>query len=601
MNEPSDSSSNRPADPECATAGPTPDEAAGGREHAGREAESMGRWEVHQGEGSPSEPGGGFIGSARLVSLLTLASRISGLVRDAVLAAVLGMAAVADAFFLAFLVPNLFRRLFGEGALSAAFIPKYAQLLESDRELAARFAGLCFWVLAAALLGLVIVGEVLLLGLSAARWPEETALAIRLAMLMLPYMPLVCMVALIGGILQVRGRFGSTSAAPVVLNLLMIAGAAWGSSRAADEPDAATVIPIALSVLVAGVLQVGWQIAAVLRFERLRFNVQGVTGPFKSMLIMMLPMLLGLAVFQVNAFFDGLLAFFLSPKGDRDTINLFGYVIACPMREGSVAALQWAQRLYQFPLGVFGIAVATAVFPALARAAARRDDPMGAAAGAAVEARATAPAEFGQILRQGLRLTVFIGLPASVGMMIVATPLCRAVYERGRFELDDAIHVSAILFAYASAIWAYSMMHVLTRGLYALHDSRTPLRISLICVGFNLVCNMILIWPLGAAGLAWSTALSAVLQVVLLMRSIRRRIDRTGDIQVVQSWGWTMALSLLMAFLLAPWLVVFNPAMISWTESSLLLAGLVLAGAGVYLLAAHLTRRPELTWLLSGR
>lgn len=552
--------------------------------------------------------GGGFFASARLVSLLTLLSRISGLVRDAVLAAVLGMAAVADAFFLAFLVPNLFRRLFGEGALSAAFIPKYSKLLEEDPARAARLASLCFWLLAAFLLVVTVIGEGLLFGFSRlGDWDEQTLWAVKLAMIMLPYMPLICLVALVGGMLQVHGRFGSTGSAPVILNVVMIAGAAWGSMQTVGEPDMRTVVPIAISVLAAGMLQLAWQVVSVLGVERLRFSFAGVGQEFRAMLIMMVPMVLGLAVFQINAFFDGLLAFALSPKGDRDTIELFGYVVACPVREGSVAALQWAQRLYQFPLGVFGIAIATAVFPALARAAFGGGSE-GLGRGDAAESGNTkggmimrAPEGFAVILRQGLRLTVFIGFPASVGLMVVSLPLCRAVYERGRFGLEDAMHVASILVGYAAAIWAYSMMHVLTRAFYALHDSRTPLRISLICVGFNLCCNLVLIWPLGAAGLAWSTAITAVLQVVLLLRAIGGRVDRVATADVWRSWGSTVGMSLVMGMLILPWTLVFPPEALGRGESALLLAGMVLVGGAAFIGMARAMGRPEPAWMLERR
>ncbi len=532
-----------------------------------------------------------FIGHAKLVSLLTLLSRLTGLLRDAVLAAVLGMTAVADAFFIGFLVPNLFRRLFGEGALTAAFIPHYTEALKQDRELARRLASLCIAALAVFLAALTLIAEAILAAmLMWGAWAQETVLALRLTMLMLPYMPLICLVALIGGVLQVHGRFGPPAAAPVLLNLAMMAGAAVAAWQGGEEPiGRAGVSILALSVLGAGLFQLIWQLTALSRLEPLTMNFSGAAAHLKRIAVMMLPMLLGLAVFQLNAFFDSLLAFALAPRGDRDTLWLLGREVACPVEPGSVAALQWAQRLYQFPLGVFGIAVATAIFPALARAA---------QGGEAAGPRQDGDGEFAAILRRGLRLTMFIGLPASVGLLLVGLPLSRLIFERGHFELADSLRVATILAGYASAVWAYSMMHVLTRAFYAVKDPRTPLRISLVMVALNVSLNLVLIWPLGAAGLAWSTAITATVQVVVLSIALRRHVPGPVDGDVVAAWARCGLLCAVMAVVLLPVLLYFDPASLTRGGSAALLGAMVLGGGGLYLLGARVLGLAELSWLL---
>ena len=532
---------------------------------------------------NPTPASSGFVGHAMTVGALTLVSRITGLGRDAVLAAVFGLGAVADAFFIGFLVPNLFRRLFGEGALSAAFIPHYTELLQQDRDLARRFATLCLTLLTIVLCALTVVGELILAWLWHAT--DGESLAVRLTMIMLPYMPLICLVALIGGVLQVHRRFGPPAAAPVVLNLIMIAAALWAAMGVHDSTalDGAAVA-VALSVLIAGLFQLLWQTAAMVRHAPLTFSFVGTWPTLRSMLVMMLPMLIGLAVFQINAFMDSLIAFGLSSRpGGPTHFHALGYAIHYPMHSGAVAGLQWAQRLYQFPLGVFGIAIATAIFPALA---------------AAVGPDADRPTDqFAPILRQGLRLTVFIGLPASVGLILLRLPLSRLVYERGAFTLDDARLVATILAGYATSIWAYSMTHVLTRGFYALKDSRTPLRISLVMVGFNLTLNAVLIWPLGAAGLAWSTAISAMGQVALLLLAIRKRVPRPVNVDVLSGWGRTAGLTAMMAAALAPFILRLDLASLTFVPLAATVAGLVALGVAVVFAGAWLTGAEELTWL----
>ncbi|XAM01300.1 murein biosynthesis integral membrane protein MurJ [Phycisphaeraceae bacterium D3-23] len=569
-------------------------------------------------DAGPAGQSSRFVGHAVLVSALTLLSRLTGLARDAVLAAAFGLSTIADAFFIGFLVPNLFRRLFGEGALTAAFIPHYTELRERDPQLARRFASLVLTLLTVLLLTITAVAELGLWWLASSLDGEaqgKAALAVRYTRIMLPYMPLICLVALAGGVLQVHKKFGPPAAAPLVLNGVIIAATAFatvGFTRGGDTEHVATIV--AFAVLLAGALQLGWQLAAMQRTAGLTRVFEGVGPQVKAMLIMMGPMVLGLAVFQINALMDSLIAFFLSPPapgsgggdgggGGADgpaPLTMLGRTFIAPLQNGDVAALQWSQRLYQFPLGVFGVAIATAIFPALSAAAAkvaRVDDDAG-------DSRAKPQAagdEFSAILRQGLRLTVFIGLPASVGLLLVRVPLARVVYERGAFETGDALRVATILAGYATSVWAYSMMHTVTRAFYALKDATTPLKVSVGMVALNLTLNLTLIWPLGAAGLAWSTAVSAVAQAGLLLLLIRRRVDRPIDASVLKSWGRTALASAVMAAALWPALWWFDPATLSRTGSALLLAGMTLGGAGVVLAIAKLAGAEELGWVFRRR
>ncbi|MEZ6191954.1 MAG: murein biosynthesis integral membrane protein MurJ [Phycisphaerales bacterium] len=536
-----------------------------------------------------------FVGHALLVAVLTFASRVSGMLRDAVLLASFGRGPVASAFIIGFTVPNLFRRLFGEGALSAAFIPAYAELTRNDPALARRFASLCIAALLIVTGGITLLGELVLWFMHArSGWTDDTLLALRLTMLMLPYMPLICLVALIGGALQVRGRFGPAASAPIFLNVVMIAAVFWATRShpadgTTDEQLRSAIVFVSLSVVLAGAIQLVWQLAALFRMESPTLDFSGTSVAFKKMLWVMGPMVLGLAVFQVNAAMDSLIAWGLAPKeGGPEMLSLFGRQWAYPIDDsGQVVALAGAQRLYQFPLGVFGIALATAIFPALAHAAADRSD--------------SGRAGFRETLHHGLRLSFFIGLPASVGLILVRVPLTRVMFEHGKFELEDSLRVATILAGYASAVWAYSMTHIITRAFYAVGDSKTPLRVSMTMVFFNFALNLILIWPLGAAGLAWSTAISAACQVLILLLLIRKHVDRPVDASVLKGWLRTVLLSSAMTAALGPLLLKYPAQELTWPGGAGLLGAMVLIGGIVVLVGAKLTGAEELTWLRRNR
>ncbi|WP_428387470.1 murein biosynthesis integral membrane protein MurJ [Mucisphaera sp.] len=506
---------------------------------------------------STTAAGSGGVGRATLVvSGLTLMSRLTGLVRDAVLAATLGLSVWADIFFLAFLVPNLFRRLFGEGALSSAFIPAYSRVRERAGE-AKRFAGAVLMWTAGVTAVLVLVGWLVLWGLSVVFVGSERAQAtLWLAGWMLPYMPLVCLVALLGGLLQVHGVFAPAAAVPMVLNAGLITAAvlAGGSGEPSEVAFA-----LSLGVLGAGVLQLAWVGLSVSRRGLLERGGAEDLGEVKAMAVRMLPMAVGLGVFQVNALMDHLIAFVLSPgSAEAAVISWLPGEPGYPIESGSVAALQWSQRLYQFPLGVFGIAVATAAFPLLAKVAGDR-------------------LRFAAALRQGLGLSLTLTLPASVGLMLVCEPLVGLIYERGAFGEQATERVAALLLAYGSAVWAYSMTHVLTRGCYALDRPSAPLRVMAWTVPLNLVLNLTLVWPLGAEGLAWSTAIAAMVQVWGLMWVLRERLDAG----LLREAGLTVLATVVMG--LCVWLV--DRQLVAQGDAVRVVVAVVV-GMGVYGLVA---------------
>jgi putative peptidoglycan lipid II flippase len=336
-----------------------------------------------------------FVKHARTFALLTLVSRVLGLVRDAVIIRLLGISGLGTAFWNAFQVPNTFRRLFGEGALSAAFIPQYAQLVKHDPSLSHRFASLTLALLAGGLALLTLVLEALLaLVLWLVPVPPEGRLSLLCLAFMLPFMPLICVTAALGGMLQTHGRFAAQAGAPIILNLMMIA-AALGLAYGLGWSASATALGVAASVSLAGLLQVAWCLRDLRGLVAWSTVFEGAGPRCRQMFRNMVPVVIGLSAVQIGVLIEAQVLLNW-PLYVGDTILGTPY----PLDASAGAALTAAQRLYQFPLGIFGIALATAVFPLLARQAdepaafADRPGSISASSSAACSAgRATTTAE----------------------------------------------------------------------------------------------------------------------------------------------------------------------------------------------------------------
>ena len=522
-----------------------------------------------------------MVGALRLVAGVTLLSRVLGLVRDLVTARIFGDTAVGSAFAAAFAVPNTFRRLFGEGALAAAFIPEYAGLVEREPQLAGRFATLTIGALALVTGAITILLELALLALLALL-PEmgERSLSLRLVMVTLPFMPLICIAATLGGMLQTHGRFGPPAAQPITLNGLIIV-AAVGALWLGTAPAPAAYLIGGVTVL-AGAVQVAWSLLALRRhvnWARVGEKLAGAGGPARRMLSRFLPALIGLGALQLNTLIDTLIAMWPIWVGP----TLLGRPV--PLDEASQAILFYTQRLYQFPLGVFGIAVATVVFPALAREAADGE-------------------RFAGMLRRGMRLSLFVGLPASAGLMLTAPDLVATLYAGGErsFSAEGVMRAGVALAAYSAAVWAYSLNHTLTRAFFARGDARTPMRVAIGALGLAVVLDLVLIWPLREAGLAWATAIGAMAQCAALVVVAGRLlgapvIDRASAgaaVRIVAATGIMAA---------CVWAVrSAMPAAgeaADWTARAARAAAQVGAGLVSFALAAWALRCRELWWLLS--
>ena len=486
--------------------------------------------------GTSIAKGNQFIHSARLIGGLTICSRVLGLIRDAVCTRYFG-AQVLHYFYVPFQIPNLFRRLFGEGALSSALIPVYTEHLHKDRQAAALLGRTVVTLLVIILAAVTLLG----LGVIYLYWHyvssqgPKTLLTLRLAAIMLPYMILICTVAAVGGLLNVHRRFAAPAAAPIVLNCCMIAAVLWGRRFFGDDPWQ-QIYAIAWAVLMAGFLQLLLQYPALRRAgisvrPRLGFSDQGLS----SIVRLMAPMVLGLAAVQINTMMDALIAMFLSGPEIGSTFNVVGHTIKYPVVEGSVTYLYCAQRCYQLPLGVFGVALATAIFPVLSSHAAKKDYQA-----------------FTRALNQGLCMVVFIALPCTVALILIRLPMVQAIFQGGEFTATHSVRTAGTLLFYALGILPYFLQQLLVRAYYSFQDSVTPVKIAVRMIGLNFLLNLILIWPLATGGLALSTAICATIQVAVLWRLLARRHQLRIGGEVASTLAKTVIATVVMA--LACWL-----------------------------------------------
>ncbi|MFW5487772.1 MAG: murein biosynthesis integral membrane protein MurJ [Desulfovibrio sp.] len=430
--------------------------------------------------------------NAAVVGGATLLSRILGFLRDVVVAFALGAGLGSDAFFVAFRVPNLLRRLFGEGSLTMAFIPVFSRIRTDEGDEAAFALARSVQVWLMCILGALVAAGVLL-----APWltriiaPGFTddkvlfGLTVHLIQICFPYILFISSVALCMGILNAMGHFLMPALAPCVLNIVLIVSALagyWGGGNVA--------VAMSWGVLAGGILQWLFQQRAL---RSRGFSWRGPWG-WKQQGVqrvgkLMLPTVFGAAVYQINIVLSTLLASFL------------------PM--GSVSYLYYADRLVQFPLGVFGIAVGTAALPSLSRLAADK-----------------AMDDFRQTLDSALGLTIFIALPSTAGLIALAVPIIQLLFERGAFAANAAASTSAALVAYGIGLPAIALVRPLVSAFYALEDTRTPVLIAFVCMLVNVGLGYVLMQSMAHVGLALAVSVSGWLNALLLLALLHRRAGK---------------------------------------------------------------------------
>ena len=493
-----------------------------------------------------------FLASARLIGAATLLSRILGMARDVLASHYFGAGAVWDAFQLAYRVPNLFRRLFGEGALTAAFVPAFVERLETGRRAEAE---LLFRRLTTALtlllVALTIVGV-------AVTWilpgdPQSQRVA-EYARIMLPYLPLVCVTAILGGALNGLRHFFAPAIAPVLMNVVLI-GAILATARASREEAgrwqswAVTAGGgVQLLIVVAALASKG--IRPLPEFSLGDPALREVGGRFA-------PMVLGLSLVQVNEFMNSLIAQLCVPGA------------------GAVSALSYSNLLVQLPLSLIGTSVATAVFPAMSSAVAGKRG-----------------GEFADLTRRALGSTLFLSVPATAGLIVFAAPIVRVIYEHGRFGPEDTARTATALICYAGSLWCYCANLVQVRAFYALGDTRTPVRVSVAMIALGLALNLTLVWPLREAGIALGTSISGLCSFVTLQILLRRRSPELGGGAVLGAAVRALAGSGVMAVAAYPvWLYLPSPE--GLPGRGVRLGAAVAVALAVYFGAARLMRRRE--------
>ncbi|MDT8441105.1 MAG: murein biosynthesis integral membrane protein MurJ [Desulfuromonadales bacterium] len=505
------------------------------------------------------------------MAVATLCSRIAGLIRDMVVARLFGAGFATDAFFMAFTIPNLLRRFFAEGSLTAAFVPTFTDVyLQQGRDEARKVARICLTLLLLVMFGVVALGilaspwVVKAIGYGFAGTAGKLALTDLLNRLMFPYILFISLVALFAGILNVRGHFLMPALSPVILNLAMI-GCALVLAPSMEQP----ILALAVGVLIGGVAQLAMQVPVLYRhgFD-LKFDADFRHPAVRQIARLMLPGIAGVAIYQINVLVSRLLASFLA--------------------EGSVSWLYYGQRLFEFPQGVFVVSLAQAVLPTMSRQQASGDLD-----------------GFRDSLRFALALILLVTLPAALGLMLCSEAVYSLFFMGGAFTADDVVQAGRALAWYAPGLLFVGISRVVVPSFYALKDTRTPVFVSFWTLLVNAGLGLLLMPFMAHAGLALALTLAALFNAVVLTLLLERRLGRLGLTTLLP------LLPRLLPGLLGLLLVVrLTLAQVDWTlpgaapERAVLLTVAVAAGALVYLLGAWLCGVQEMRqgWtLLAGR
>jgi putative peptidoglycan lipid II flippase len=429
--------------------------------------------------------------SSGAMAAATLFSRVLGMVREIVYARFMGDGWVAGAFQFAFTIPNLFRRLLGEGALTAAFIPifKEKEKIHGEREMwraaNAVISGLV--IAAAVIIGIVMLG--ISLALDFHHFAEKTELMLQLLRVMFPYMMLVCLAAAFMGMLNARGHFFIPAMGATMLNIVMIGSVLFLAPKFGAELHE-QIFALAYGVLAAGVAQAAFQLPTLWRDG---FRYEWVS-PLKNetvklVVTRMIPGTIGVAAFQLNVTLVLAVAFWVSPQ--------------------IVASFNYAVRLMELPQGMFGISLATYLLPTLSSLAAEKNYP-----------------EFRATLRHGVGTLLFLNLIAAILLVVLAEPIVRLIYEHGKFNADSTIRATLALQCLAPGLVAFSTVNIFARAFFALGDTKTPMKISIFCLALNLLLACALVGPLRQGGLGIANTMTSICNVGLLIFVLRKKLGK---------------------------------------------------------------------------
>ncbi|PXW94175.1 putative peptidoglycan lipid II flippase [Sphaerotilus hippei] len=497
--------------------------------------------------------------AASFVSLLTLASRITGLVREQLIAAAFGASAATDAFQVAFRIPNLLRRLFAEGAFSQAFVPILAATRategdEATHRLIDAVGTLLLWALLLTCVLGVVGAPVLVWLMAAGLSPDSREAAVTMTRWMFPYIGCMSLVALSAGILNTWKRFAVPAATPVLLNLCMIL-AAWLLAPRFAAHGIPPIYAVAAGVMAGGVLQLAVQVPALRRIQalpRLGLSWQGVLQAWRHpgvhrVLGKMAPAILGVSVAQISL--------------------MVNTQIASHLPTGSVSWLTYADRLMEFPTALLGVALGVVLLPQLSAAQARGEDD-----------------RYSAMLDWGLRLVTLLALPCAVALLVFALPLVSVLYHYGRFSPADAQQTVTALMGYGVGLMGLVGVKVLAPGFYARQDIATPVRIAITVLGLTQLMNLVFVPRLGHAGLALSIGVAALINATWLLIGLRRR----GSYRPAPGWPRFLLQVALASAVMGAWLV-WVARSVDWIalgaapgQRVLWLAGALAAAAALY-------------------
>lgn len=504
--------------------------------------------------------------AATVIGTGTLLSRILGFFRDMVIANFFGAGMAADAFFVAFRIPNLWRRLVGEGSLTISFIPVYTEYLtQRSEEETRKVTHVAFTIAGVILLILTVLGILfspILIRIVAPGFiqiPEKFELTVTLNKIIFPYLFFMGLFALCMGILNSYRHFFAPAIAPIFLNISIIVSV-FLFYHTFNVP----VMTLALGVLAGGVIQFLFQIPFLWKKRiTFRFNFDFRNPAIKRIGLLMVPGLIGTGLYQINTFIDMIFASFLP--------------------SGSVSYLFFADRLMEFPLGIFAIAIGMASLPSFS----------GLASQGKME-------ELKETLSFTFRLVSFISVPAMVGLIALKTPIVNLLFQRGLFDYTATEKTAFALLFYSVGLWAIAGSRIIAPAFYSLQDTWTPMKIALICLGANVIFRAVLIFPLTHGGLALATSLSSTLNLILLFRKLGPKLGGIDIRKNIQSLLRIFLCSLPMG--LAAYLIC---SMGDWTasgkviEKGFFLGAGIIAGLGIYLACSYWVKNEEMLFLLN--